>query len=101
MVRKRADERWETKLANCEITLQAIRPIGKSLSKSGGPKAPSTIRGPLGPKFHPINKANIIAECLENQSGARDCVHVAFIIPFVYNYKITQDTGKNNTYEVQ
>jgi hypothetical protein len=70
MVRKQALEGWETKLANCEITLQAICPIWKSLIKRGGPKAPSTIHGPLGPIFYPINKANKIADCLNNQFRA-------------------------------
>jgi hypothetical protein len=46
MVRKRALEIWETKLANCEVTPQAIRPIAKSLVKRGGPKAPSILHGP-------------------------------------------------------
>jgi hypothetical protein len=72
MVQKRAHERWETKLANCEVTHQVIWPIAKSLAKSGGPKTPSEIHGPLGPIFYPIDKANIIADCLENQFRARD-----------------------------
>jgi hypothetical protein len=32
---KRTPERWETKLANCKVTPQAIRPIAKSLTKKG------------------------------------------------------------------
>lgn len=36
---KTAFERWETKLANCEITSQAMWLIAKSLTKMGGPKA--------------------------------------------------------------
>jgi hypothetical protein len=55
MVRKRALERWETKLANCEVTPQAIWSIAKSLIKRGGPKAPSAIHGSLCPTFYPIN----------------------------------------------
>jgi hypothetical protein len=51
MIRKRALGRWETKLANYEVTPQAIWPIAKSLPKSGGPNAPSAIHGPLGPYF--------------------------------------------------
>jgi hypothetical protein len=42
-------------------------PIAKSLTKTGGPKAPYAIHGPLGPIFYPVNKANIIANCLEEQ----------------------------------
>jgi hypothetical protein len=56
MVWKRALERWETKLGNCEVTPQAIWPIVKSLTKSGGPKAPSAIHGQLGSTFYPIDK---------------------------------------------
>jgi hypothetical protein len=60
------------KLANCEVTLQAIWPIAKSLSKSDGPNASSAVHGPFGPIFYPISKANIIADCLENQFKAHD-----------------------------
>jgi hypothetical protein len=70
MVRKRTLERWETKLANCELTPQAIWSIAKSLRKKGEPKAPSAIRGPLGPIFYPINKADIIAFLLAKQCRA-------------------------------
>jgi hypothetical protein len=66
MARKRALERWETKIENCEVTPHAIWPIAKSLTKRGGPKAPNAIYGPLGPAFYPSEKANVIANCLEN-----------------------------------
>jgi hypothetical protein len=59
MVRERALARWETNLANCEVTPQAIWPIAKSLKKMGRPKASSAMHGPLGPMFYPINEANI------------------------------------------
>jgi hypothetical protein len=65
MTRKRALERWETKIENCEVTPNAIWPIAKSLTKRGGPKAPATIHGLLGPAFYPSEKANVIANCLE------------------------------------
>jgi hypothetical protein len=39
----------EIKLANCEVTPEAIWAITKYLKKWGGPKAPSAIYGPLGP----------------------------------------------------
>jgi hypothetical protein len=37
-----------------KVTLQAISPIAKSLSKGGrgGPQAPSAIHGSLGPIFY-------------------------------------------------
>jgi hypothetical protein len=65
-------ERCETKLENCEVTLQAMWRIVEPLSEMAGAKAPSAIHGPLGPIFYPVNKANIIAHCLENQSRAHD-----------------------------
>jgi hypothetical protein len=40
--------------------------------KKDGTKALSAIYGPSGPIVYPINKANIIAECLENQFTAHD-----------------------------
>jgi hypothetical protein len=40
--------------------------------KKGWTKTPSAIRGPLGPLFYPVNKPNMIADCLENQFRARD-----------------------------
>jgi hypothetical protein len=72
MVRKRAHERWETNLANSEFIPQTTWPIAKSLTKRGGPKAPPTFHGPLDPIFYPIDKAYIIALCLENLFRAHD-----------------------------
>jgi hypothetical protein len=62
-----AFERWETKLTNTEVTLQAIWPIAKSLAKRDGPRAPTEIHGISSPKFQPVDKANAIADCLEKQ----------------------------------
>jgi hypothetical protein len=64
MTRKKALERWETKISNTEVTLQAIWPIAKSLLKTDGSKAPNAI--------HPSEKANAIADCLENQFTHHD-----------------------------
>jgi hypothetical protein len=38
----------------------------KILHKEGEPKATTAIHGPLGPVFYPNEKANIIANYLEN-----------------------------------
>jgi hypothetical protein len=70
--KKRALERWATKLENCEVTPQAIWHIAKSLTKRGGPKALSAIHDPVCPIFYPVDKANITADCLENQFRAHD-----------------------------
>jgi hypothetical protein len=67
MTRKNALERRKTKLANTEPTPPAIWPIAKSLTNRDGPRAPTVIHGLLGLKYHPEDKANAIADCLENQ----------------------------------
>jgi hypothetical protein len=65
---RKALERWESKIANTEVTPQAILPIAKSLMKRDGPKAPTAIRGLLGFIFHPLEKA---LQCLQNKVGTR------------------------------
>jgi hypothetical protein len=37
-----------------------------------GPRAPTAIHGPSGLKFHPSEKANAVADCLENQLTHND-----------------------------
>jgi hypothetical protein len=54
-------------LTNTEITPQAIWPIVKSLANTDGPEAPTAIHGPSIPKCQPVDKANVIADCLEKQ----------------------------------
>jgi hypothetical protein len=65
MARKRALEWWETKIENCEITPHAIRPIAKSLTEwwTKGTNCNSWF---FRPAFYPSEKANVIANCLEN-----------------------------------
>jgi hypothetical protein len=72
MMRKKTLEQWETKLENAELTPQAIWPIAKSLTNRDGPTAPTDIHGPLGLKYHPEDKGNAIADCLENQFTPHD-----------------------------
>jgi hypothetical protein len=72
MIRKKTLEQWETKLENTELTPQAIWPIAKSLSNKDGPRAPTAIHGLSGLKYHPEDKANAIADCLENQFTSHD-----------------------------
>jgi hypothetical protein len=67
MTRKKALQRWETKISNAEVTRQAIWPIAKSLLKRDGPRAPTAIHGTSGLKFIPSEKAKAIADCLEIQ----------------------------------
>jgi hypothetical protein len=40
MICRKALERWEMKIENCEVTPQAVWPIAKSLMKRDGPEAP-------------------------------------------------------------
>jgi hypothetical protein len=72
MTRKKTLERWEIKLGNAVVTPQAIWPIAKSLLKRDRPRAPTAIHGSLGLKFHPSEKANAIADCLEIQFSPHD-----------------------------
>jgi hypothetical protein len=58
IARKKARERWETKIEICEVTPQAIWPSAKSLTKTDEAKATTAIHGPLGPVFYPNEKAN-------------------------------------------
>jgi hypothetical protein len=67
MTHRKALEWWETKVGNCEVTPQAVWPIAKSLMKRDGPKAPTTVLGPLETTYHPKKKANMIVDYLENQ----------------------------------
>jgi hypothetical protein len=41
-------------------------------TKRDGPRAPTSIHGPSGLKFQPSEKANAIADCLENQFTHHD-----------------------------
>jgi hypothetical protein len=72
LTRRKALERWETRISNTEVTPQAIWPIAKSLLKRDGPRAPTAIHGASGLKFHPFKKANAIADCLEIQVTPHD-----------------------------
>jgi hypothetical protein len=40
--------------------------------KRHGPKAPTALCGPFGITYHPNKKANVIADCLENQFISHD-----------------------------
>jgi hypothetical protein len=57
MTQRKALERWEAKLCNCEVTPQAAWPIVKALLRRDGPKAPIAIHGHSGLKFYPKDKA--------------------------------------------
>jgi hypothetical protein len=90
MTRKKAFKRWETKIGNAEITPQAVWSIAKSLHKKDGPRAttathgasglhkkdgpraPTATHGASGFQFHPTEKANAIADCLEIQFSPHD-----------------------------
>jgi hypothetical protein len=61
MTRKKALERWETKIGNTEVTAQVIWSIAKSLLKRGGPRAPTAIHGASGLNFiHPRKPTQLL-----------------------------------------
>jgi hypothetical protein len=55
------------KFVNTEQTPPAIWPIAKTLTNRDGPRAPTAIHDILGLNYHPVDEANTIADCLENQ----------------------------------
>jgi hypothetical protein len=61
MTRRKALERWETKISNCEVIPQATWPTENSLMKRDGPMAPTVIHGLSSFKFLPVEKANATA----------------------------------------
>jgi hypothetical protein len=72
ITRRKALEWQEAKEGNCEVTLQALWPILKSLTQRDGPKAPTAVHGPVGITYDPNKKASLIADCVENQSTSHD-----------------------------
>jgi hypothetical protein len=50
-----------------KVTPQAMWPIAKSLLKRDRPRSPTAIHGLSSLKFLPSEKANVIADCMENQ----------------------------------
>jgi hypothetical protein len=70
VTRRKEIEQWETKVGNCEVTLQVLWPIPKFLLKRDRPKAPTA--GPLGITYHLNEKANVIADYLENWFTSHD-----------------------------
>jgi hypothetical protein len=74
MTRKKALERWETKLGNAEVTPQVIWPIVKSLLTRHGPRAPTAIHDASGLKFLPSEKAKAVADSLKLSSHHMSCL---------------------------
>jgi hypothetical protein len=67
VTRRKALQRWETKRGNFEVTPHALYTSAKLLVKSGRPKAPAAVHGPLGITYYPSEKVNAIADYIENQ----------------------------------
>jgi hypothetical protein len=61
MNRKNAIDRWETKLANTELTPPVVP------HQHGWTKDANWHSWPLCINYHPVDKANAIADCLENR----------------------------------
>jgi hypothetical protein len=74
MTRKKALERWETKIGNAEVTPQAVWPIAKSLLKRDGPRAPNAIHDASGLKFLPSGKPTLLRTVWKFSSHHMSCV---------------------------
>jgi hypothetical protein len=69
MTCRKALKWWETKVENCEVTPQALWPTSKLLMKRDKAKA---VHGHLGLTYQLNDKANVTANCLENQFTFHD-----------------------------
>jgi hypothetical protein len=65
VTRTEAIENLVKKVNNCEVTPHVMWPMVKCLIKRNGPKAQTTIHGPLGLKFVQSEKSNAISDCLD------------------------------------
>jgi hypothetical protein len=72
MTQRRALEQVETRIGKCEVTPQALSPIAKSRVKRDEPKGTTAIHGPLGVKYHPLDEADAVADCLYDQFTLHD-----------------------------
>jgi hypothetical protein len=62
MTLRKKFERWELKEGKCEAIPQAMWAIAKSLMKMHGRKEATAIHGYSRIKYHPNEKANVIAD---------------------------------------
>jgi hypothetical protein len=93
MTRKKTKERWDTTMGNCKVTPQAIWPMARVLLNRD---APTAVHGYSGPKFLPYDKANAIADCLENRSTHHDLCderHERRVENIVQDILETEDTA--------
>jgi len=74
MTRRKALERWETKISNCEVTSHALWPTAKSLIKRDGPRAPTTIHDNSGLKFLPLENSTRLLTFSKINSHHMTCV---------------------------
>jgi hypothetical protein len=72
MTRRNVVERWKTKVGNCEVTPLVLWPIAKSLIERDERNAPTAVHDSLGIIYHRNEKADVIADCLENQFTSHD-----------------------------
>ena len=72
------------------------RPIAKSVSKRAGPNLRTAFHGLLGPKFHPLRKAKLTADCLEDKFTSRDQCHAVQDGPMEARIHALPETMVNN-----
>jgi hypothetical protein len=99
MTRKKALERWETKIGKSYVTPQAIWPIAESVIKRDGSRAPTAVDSPLGFKCHLLEKANAIADCLENQFTPHDLCDVNHKRRVEARFQALLEAVDNNPFE--
>jgi hypothetical protein len=85
MTRRKALERWETKVVNCEDTLQALWPITKWLMIKDVLMATTAVRGLLGITCHLNGKANVFVDCFFCLSeNVKIRIHKNYIFAFCF-----------------
>jgi hypothetical protein len=67
MTCRKALECGEINARKCEVTLQTLQPVVRLFMERDGPKAPTAVHGPLGITYYLNKKANMSADCLQNQ----------------------------------
>jgi hypothetical protein len=96
MTRKKTKERWETTMGNCEVSPQDVWSIEEALVNRDAPNVPTAVHGYSGLKFLPYDKANAIADCLENRFTHHDLCdesHEGRVENIVQDILETEDTA--------
>jgi len=83
-------------MGNSDVTPQAIWPIARALLNRSAPKAPTVIHAYYGLKLLTYDKANAIADCLENRFTHHDLCdehHERWVEAFAQDMLEAEDTA--------